>query len=134
MKEQVNNQKQIDPHTQRLVTKVFASVWYLYNHMEEIYTNYVLFELRNSSKTYHMTLWNAQVIYPWDSIEFSPKSTGTPPHIIILAEMEIMKITSKETREKIINDMTYLTNVRYVGVKGFNTTSSAILGSTKKKP
>ena len=46
--------------------------------------------------------------------------------------MEIMKITSKETRENIINDMTYLTNVIYVGVKGFNTTSSAILGSTKK--
>ena len=61
------------------------------------------------------------VIYPWVSTELSPKSTGTTPHIIILAEMERTKIKPKETRESIGNDMTDLVNKKGVCENKFHT-------------
>jgi hypothetical protein len=43
------------------------------------------------------------VRYPWNKTASTPSFTGLPPHVSILAQIELLKVALKEATESIID-------------------------------
>ena len=74
----------------------------------------------------------AKVAYPWNSTEYTPKVTGVPPHVLLMAKMEELMIRFKELRTDIKGDFDSSLDSRGIGGSEFHTTQilEAIKAST----
>ena len=57
----------------------------------------------------------AQVAYPWNSTVDTPKITGVPPHVLLMAELEEIKIIFDALQNSIKNDIKDALDERGVG-------------------
>ena len=64
----------------------------------------------------------AKVAYPWNSTEYTPKVTGVPPHVLLMAKMEELMIRFKELRTDIKCDFDSSLDSRGIGGSEFHTT------------
>ena len=65
----------------------------------------------------------AQVAYPWNSTVDTPKITGVPPHVLLMAELEELKIKFDALQNSIKSDMKDALDERGVGGSEFHTNS-----------
>ena len=65
----------------------------------------------------------ARVAYPWDSTADTPKITGVPPHVLLMAEIEELKIKFQALQIHIKSDMKDALDERGVGSSEFHTNS-----------
>lgn len=65
----------------------------------------------------------AQVAYPWNSTFDTPKITGVPPHVLLMAELEELKIKLDALQMSIKSDMKDALDERGVGGSKFYTNS-----------
>ena len=72
----------------------------------------------------------ARIAYPWDSTADTPKITGVPPHVLLMAEIEDLKIKFQALQVQIKSDMKDALDERGVGGSEFHTNS--ILEAIKK--
>lgn len=98
--------KHISPQTFHLVYMCFATVCYHYDelqknmHPECILRNAALFrDIPKNICEY------SKVAYPWDATSDTPKSTGVPPHVLVLAEMEALKTSIKDLQFQLLSNM-----------------------------
>ena len=72
----------------------------------------------------------ARVAFPWDATEDTPKLTGVPPHVVLMAEIEDLKNKFQGLQATIKHDMTDALDERGVGGSEFHTNS--ILAAIKQ--
>ena len=65
----------------------------------------------------------ARVAYPWDSTVDTPKITGVPPHVLLMAEIEELKIKFDALQVTIKSDMKDALDERGVGGSEYHTNS-----------
>ena len=65
----------------------------------------------------------AQVAYPWDSTVDTPKITGVPPHVLLMAEIEELKKKFDALQVTIRTDMKDALDERGVGGSEYHTNS-----------
>ena len=65
----------------------------------------------------------ARIAYPWDSTADTPKITGVPPHVLLMAEIEDLKIKFEALQIRIKSDMKDALDERGVGGSEFHTNS-----------
>ena len=65
----------------------------------------------------------AAVKFPWNKTADTPKFTGIPPHVMMLAEMEKMNIKMKGLEDRIISDMEKAMDERGFCTQEYNTQS-----------
>jgi hypothetical protein len=63
----------------------------------------------------------AKISYPWNSTKSSPRSTGIPPHVLLMAEMEGLKKAFEEMKSSMMADMRSEMDKRGVGGSEFHT-------------
>ena len=68
-------------------------------------------------------------MYPWNNTDYTPKITGVPPHVLLVAEMEVLKAKFDNLRLDINDDIKGMLDERGVGGNEFNTNS--ILGAIR---
>ena len=65
----------------------------------------------------------SNILYPWKNTDYTPKITGVPPHVLLMAEVEVLK----EKFEKLWLDINYdikgILYERGVGGNEFHTNS-----------
>ena len=72
----------------------------------------------------------ARIAFPWNSTEDTPKLTGVPPHVLLMAEIEDLKNKFQELQVTIKDDMKDALDERGVGGSEFHT--NTILEAIKK--
>ena len=72
----------------------------------------------------------SRVAFPWDSTSDTPKITGVPPHILIMAEIEDLKIKFQGLQATIKDNMNDALDERGVGGSEFHT--NTILSAIKE--
>ena len=65
----------------------------------------------------------ARVAYPWDTTADTPKITGVPQHVLLMAEIEDLKIKFEALQIRIKSDMKDALDERGVGGSEFHTNS-----------
>ena len=65
----------------------------------------------------------ARVAYPWNSTADTPKITDVPPHVLLMAELEELKIKFDALQMHIKSDMKDTLDERGVGGSEFHTNS-----------
>ena len=65
----------------------------------------------------------ARVAYPWDSTADTLKITGVPPHVLLMAEIEELKIRFQALQVAIKGDMKDALDERGVGGSEYHTNS-----------
>ena len=72
----------------------------------------------------------ARVAYPWNSTVDTPKITGVPPHVLLMAELEELKMKFDALQVTIKSDMKDALDERGVGGSEYHT--NAILETIKE--
>ena len=65
----------------------------------------------------------AQIDYPWNSTIDTPKITGMPPHVLLMTELEELKIKFDALQMSIKSDIQDALDERGVGGSEFHTNS-----------
>jgi hypothetical protein len=61
-----------------------------------------------------VTVW-----YPWNKTASMPSFTGLPPHVSILAQIELLKVALNEATESIIDGVKADLDGRWLGLQSY---------------
>lgn len=131
----LTNKANISPETGHLILMAFASLCY---HRKYLETNLAQESCLRASAFFKDVpddiMKCAQVRCPWKRTEYTPKATGVPPHVLVMAEFEELKEKFDSLREGITGDIANMMDERGVGGSEFHTNSilNAIASSQKK--
>ena len=65
----------------------------------------------------------SSISYPWNNTDYTPKITGVPSHVLLRAEMEVLKAKFENLRLDINYNIKGILNKRGVGGNEFHTSS-----------
>ena len=65
----------------------------------------------------------SKIPYPWNNTDYTPKITGVPPHVLLMAEMELSKAKFEKLRLDINSDIKGMLDERGLGGNEFHTNS-----------
>ena len=65
----------------------------------------------------------SKISYPWNNSDYTPKITGVPPHVLLMADMELLKAKFEKFWLDINYDINGMLNERGVGGNEFHTES-----------
>ena len=122
LKERTPEYEKVPACSRALIEFLFASICfhhtYLCNNMHE--------ECRFRASPFFTNIPQefiecAKVIHPWESSRYSPKITGVPPHVLLMAKMEELMHKFTTLRGDIKTDFDGLLDHRGVGGSEFHT-------------
>ena len=125
----------ISPETFHMIVMAFASLCY---HRKYLETNLAQESCLRASSFFkdvpEYILECAQVRLPWKKTEYTPKATGIPPHVLVMAQFEELKEKFDALRAGITGDIASMMDERGVGGSEFHTNSilNAIATSQQK--
>ena len=61
----------------------------------------------------------ATIKYPWNKTKCTPIFTGIPPHVLLLVEMQTMRVQYDEMKSQLMNEIRVELDERKVGSQGF---------------
>jgi hypothetical protein len=108
-----------------LMKKMFAAICYHFNHLQN--TEHEQSALR-SSALFQAAAANidvreaATIKFPWNKTEQTPTATGLPPHVVLQAEMEELKMKMEQSKKDIIEAMGKELDDRNIGGDAFQST------------
>ena len=110
--------------SQHIVWSLFASICYHYDYLTSNLHEECSFRASPFFKDIPEEFINvAKVAFPWDSTVDTPKLTGVPPHVLLMAEIEELKIKFTALQVTIKNDMKDALDERGVGGNEYHTNS-----------
>ena len=113
---------ELSASTQHIVWSLFASIYF--------YSNYLTTNLHEECSFCASSFFKdipeefvrlARVAFPWNSTVDTPKFSGVPPHVLLMAEIEELKIKFEALQATIKNDMKTALDVRGVGGNEYHT-------------
>jgi hypothetical protein len=108
--------------TRMLAQELFASVCFHRNYLDEHLHKNLPFRDSPFFKDIPQAVLNAaRIAYPWDATEDTPKFTGIPPHVSLLAKQESLQIELGQLRESIASMIGDELNDRGIGCTEFYT-------------
>ena len=128
------SQDEITPSCFNMLRFLFAAVCYNYSHLDA--------NLHESNGVRASPLFIAAgrggegfrklavVKYPWNKTDFTPFFTGIPPHVLIMVEIEELKIKMEQQKNEIVTGLSAELDRRHIGGDAFQATQ--ILDEVKK--
>ena len=89
-----------------LAFNCFATICYHYQYLNENLDKKCI--LRNSAAFKDVPkefVDVAKIAYPWDKTEYTPKSSGVPPHVTQLADIKELKLKMETLQKSIMDEM-----------------------------
>ena len=112
----------VPPCTRMLIDFLFASICFHYTYLSENLDE----ECRFRASPFFIDIPQeflecAKTVNPWEATKFSPKMTGVPPHIIIMAKMEELMLKFNALRVNLKDDFGGMLDCRGVGGSEYHT-------------
>lgn len=137
IKDRLSNSDKISPETFEVVLMAFAALCYHHRYLSDVLS--VKCPLRASLlfKSIPDDIIKCAVVrHPWEKTEYTPKATGIPPHVIMMAELQEMQMKFEELRTSIRDDISGIldSRLRNINSAEFHTNNilEAIEESAKK--
>jgi hypothetical protein len=97
----------VNPQTQHLIFNVFTSICHHYDYLYDNLLHNCTFQeastfFKDIPEDFHQ---NTRVSYPWNKMACSPKATGIPPLVMLMADMEELKAKFDKLELTIIKNM-----------------------------
>jgi len=106
LKDRLLNYSKIHPKTLELVRTILASVFFHYDFLKENLSPMHAFRASSIFRNIPDTLKAcAKVAFPWTKSSYTPMLTGVPPHTMIIAELESLKMSISESRRSLKQDL-----------------------------
>ena len=100
-----------------LIRFMFASIVYYYDHLDEnLHADSKLCGSPLFSAAGNDSLRNLAVVsYPWNATEHTPTFSGIPPHVLLLNDIESLKIRMKQQTKDVVEGIVREFDKRRVG-------------------
>jgi hypothetical protein len=122
LQERLVNVDNIAPITFNLAMQCFASICYHYDFLSDKLHPKSSFHSCSMFKDIPLEIKKVvRVAYPWDRTEDTPRFTGIPPHVTLLAQMEEMKKHIDELEKKVVSHFERALDARGIGGSEFHT-------------
>ena len=122
LKERILEYEDVPACTRVLIDFLFASICYHYTHLCDNMHD----ECRFRASPFFIDIPQefmdcSKVIHPWESSKFSPKITGVPPHVLLMAKMEELMLKFNTLRVDMKDDFGGMLDHRGIGGSEFHT-------------
>ena len=122
LKDRILEYEGVPASTRVLIDYLFGSICYHHEYLSD----YMHDECRFRASCFFRNLPQefidcAKISYPWESNEFAPKSTGVPPHVLLMSKMEELMIKFNDLRGDIKTDFGGMLDTRGVGGNEYHT-------------
>ena len=113
---------ELSASTQHIVWSLFASICFHSNYLTTNLHEECSFRASSFFKDIPEEFIRlARVAFPWNSTVDTPKLSGVPPHVLLMAEIEELKIKFEALQATIKNDMKAALDERGVGGNEYHT-------------
>lgn len=116
------NVDNISPNTFHLAMQCFASICYHHEFLSKKLHPTSSFHSCSMFKDIPLEIKKlVRIAYPWDKTEDTPRFTGIPPHVTLLAQMEEMKRHIDDLEKKLLTHFENALDARGIGGSEFHT-------------
>ena len=114
----------VSPQTFNLLTCAFASLCFHYDFLDKSISQDNALRASPFFKDIPDSIQTlAKISFPWNKTVDTPKLTGVPPHVLLMAELETLQLKFDQMRTDIKNDMKAIMDERGVGNAVFHTSN-----------
>jgi hypothetical protein len=137
IKDRLSNSDKISPETFEVVMMAFAALCYHYQYLSNVLSAKCPLRASLLFKSIPDDIIQCAVVrHPWEKTEYTPKATGVPPHVVMMAELQEMQKKFGELRTSIREDISGILDSRLHNINSaeFHTNNilAAIEESAKK--
>ena len=113
----------IKAQTWNLIVHCFASICYHYTHLSENLHQENMFRASAIFRDIPSDFLKAsRIAFPWNKTEDTPSLTGIPPHVLNMAELEVVKKELIDLKETLPTKISTMLDNRGFSSTGLNTT------------